>query len=62
MKPGVDGKVFVVKEAGENVGMFSLVVWLSTNQNVPTLSPASFAINTSPLTQGFILAITPEES
>ena len=35
---------------------------LSTNQNVPPFSPASFAINTSPSTPGFILAITPDES
>ena len=37
-------------------------VWLSTNQNVPIFSPTSIAINTSPSTPGFILAITPEES
>ena len=37
-------------------------VWLSTNQNVPTFSPTSIAINTSPSTAGFIQAITPEES
>ena len=37
-------------------------VWLSTNQNVPTFSPASFAINTSPSTPGFVLTITPDES
>ena len=58
MKPGVDGEVFIANEAGENGGTF----WLSTNQNVPPFSPASFAINTSPSTPGFILAITSDES
>ena len=57
MKPGVDGEVFIANEAGENGGTNG-----GTNQNVPPFSPASFAINTSPSTPGFILAITPDES
>ena len=67
MKPGVDGEVFIAKADRLHTKIMSLIrtlqnVWLSTNQNVPTFSPAAFAINTSPSTPGFILAITPEES
>ena len=74
----VRGAFFIVEEVLSNCRSTSMVarlntkitsliwtqrnVWLSTNQNVLTFSPAAFAINTSPSTPGFILAITPKES